>query len=306
MRTTKRFTKAVVERFDREGRGQGVFESYSPYHQVSRGDPASSGRSHLHAWRSRLRSLLSDGELGVEFSCCMLPELDDVTEQYPLDWLSELHPLCRYGYGDPTVYPGTIQIAEELGFKHPRLRDGSGPWCMTTDFVIVLDDPRVGRSMLAVARKPKPLDASDPKDRRPIQLLKIEREFWRRRNVEWLLITPNELDVRVRMELSRSAPWALAADVDANVKEVATRIAKAHRHMSLTVVLEAIAPVVGSQEIAQAALWQSIWRGELPIDLRRSWRPYLPLRHISSEEFWSFNPVRSRRSSWQDVAPLEG
>ncbi|WP_256330486.1 TnsA endonuclease N-terminal domain-containing protein [Variovorax sp. YR216] len=232
----------------------------------------------------------------------MLPELKDLVEQYPLDWFSDLHPLCRYGCDSQAEYPGTLQIAEELGLKHPWMRDGSGPWRMTTDFVAILNG---GPSLLAVARKPDPLATLSTRDRREKELLRIEREYWKRRDVEWLLITSDEFDARVVKELRRSAPWALADSVQSDEKAKAVRIAKANRHASLSQILQATAQALGSMEAAQASLWQSIWRGELPIDLRRSWRPYLPLRHISEAEFWSLNPVRSRRSAWPKVDPQE-
>lgn len=77
MRTTKRFTPDVLDRFRREGRGTGVYTEYIPWHRVSRGDPASRGRSHLLNWRGRQRELLSDGELVMTLFVTMLPGIDD-------------------------------------------------------------------------------------------------------------------------------------------------------------------------------------------------------------------------------------
>jgi hypothetical protein len=77
MRTTKRFTPKVIARFERQHRGEGTYADYIPWHRVSRGDPASSGRSHLLMWRDRLRELLSDGELVEQLFATMLPDLDD-------------------------------------------------------------------------------------------------------------------------------------------------------------------------------------------------------------------------------------
>ncbi len=64
MRTEKRFTPKVLERFRREGRGTGTYSDYTPWHRVSRGDPSSKGRSHLIVWMDRQRELLSDQEWG--------------------------------------------------------------------------------------------------------------------------------------------------------------------------------------------------------------------------------------------------
>ena len=84
MRTTKRFSPTVIARFLRQGRGEGIYEEYIPWHRVSRGDPASAGRSHLLMWRHRLRELLSDGELGEQLFATMLQNLDDSLEQFKL------------------------------------------------------------------------------------------------------------------------------------------------------------------------------------------------------------------------------
>lgn len=77
MRTTKRFTPKVLARFKRQGRGSGTHDNYLPWHRVSRGDPASSGRSHLLMWRERLRELLSDGEHVEQLFASQLNNLED-------------------------------------------------------------------------------------------------------------------------------------------------------------------------------------------------------------------------------------
>ncbi len=126
MRTTKRFTPAVIARFIKQGRGQGTHADYAGWHRVTRGDPASSGRSHLLRWRGRLRDLLSDGELGAQLFVTMLPDVDDCLEQYGLSPEDDMHPLAVYGERDPlTLFPGTLKLADELGIRHPRLSDAS-------------------------------------------------------------------------------------------------------------------------------------------------------------------------------------
>jgi hypothetical protein len=51
-------------------------------------------------------------------------------------------------------------------------------------------------------------------------------------------------------------------------------------------------------EAAQRALWQAVWTGALPVDLRRGWRPHVPFRVISHAAFWDLNPIAARRSAW--------
>lgn len=294
MRTTKRFTPTVLARFTRQGRGEGTYTSYVPWHRVSRSDPASMGRSHLLRWRGRLRELLSDGELGEQLFATMLPDLDDCLEQYRLTVESSCHPLAAYGDQDATeLFPGTEALAARLGIKHPRVYDKqeSTLWRMTTDLVLIIKSGGKPRSTLAIAFK-----TADFKDSpRKIDLLRLERAYWESRGATWLLITPELYDATVLLTLRRIGAWALDSDVGADSRRAASEIARQNSWRSQTDVLQLIASHLGSMGLAQCALWQSVWVGELPIDLRRGWRPHIPLRPISDSLFQSFNPLMARR-----------
>jgi len=297
MRTTKRFTPTVLARFVRQGRGEGTHSDFIPWHRVTRGDPSSSGRSHLLMWRNRLRELLSDGELGEQLFATMLNDLDDSLEQYKLETEDTAHLLAAYGEReDAELFPGTAKLAKELGIKHPELRDADGtvPWKPTTDLVLVFKPAHGPRHVLAIAFKP----VGWKKGRRTTELLRLEREFWASRGVPWLLIDPELYDIRVVLTLRRIACWALAAEVPADVRTLAARVARKFPLHSVTSVLREIQALVGSLELAQRALWQAVWGGELPVDLRRGWRPHLPLKFISQKEFADLNPIASRRSAW--------
>lgn len=297
MRTTKRFTPTVIARFIREGRGEGTYENYIGWHRVTRGDPASLGRSHILNWRNRLRDLLSDGELGQQLFATMLPDLDDSVEQYKLTPEPSVHPLAAYGDGDlTTIFPGTLALAKELGIKHHKLSEKgqSTPWRQSTDLVLVFKPVTGKRRMLALAYKTDDWKTSQ----RTRKSLTLEREYWECRGVPWLLITPELSDFRVVATLKRIACWALAEESPAELRQLAARITKEHPYDSLTTVLEEIQASAGSMELAQNALWQAVWNGELPIDLTRGWRPHIPLKVVSPTQFAEFNPIASRRSAW--------
>lgn len=298
MRTTKRFTTKVLARFLREQRGQGTHGDFKGWHRVTRGDPASRGRSHIMNWRERLRDLLSDGEMGAQLFISMLQDLFDCLEQFPLDAESSPHLLARYGFETgAAMYPGTVELATRLGIKHPMVHgDGeTGLWRPSTDFVLVLHSPGSSSwTVLAVAYKPDGYDGS----RRTKQLLKLEREYWVVRGVQWLLITPSEFEEAVVLTLRRTAPWALVDETTESQRKTAASIVRSLPGRSITAVLQVLDPLVGSFELAQRALWQAIWFGELPVDLRRGWRPHWPLDFVSAERFAAFNPIASRRSAW--------
>ncbi len=299
MRTTKRFTPQVLARFQNQERGTGTHEHYAPWHQVSRGDPASGGRSHLVAWRGRLRHFLSDGELDEQLFATMLPDLFDALEQHPLSVNSARHPLTAYTKpAEPTPdFPGTLQIAEQLGIKHPLCR-GSGQtsrWTLSTDLLLVFKDNKGTHTMLALAFKPK----NWAEKRRTTELLTVEREYWIARGVEWLLISPTLYDQAAGLFLRRTACWALVDPVEAWLLDHAAQIATNHPTDSVTSLLELVSSSAAIDiSIAQRALWQAVWCGRLPVDLRRSWRPHYPLRLLSHKSFWDLNPIAARRSAW--------
>lgn len=297
MRTTKRFTPKVIARFIRQGRGEGTYEAFIPWHRVSRGDPASSGRSHLLMWRGRPRELLSDEELGLQSFASMLENLDDSLEQFKLDPEDLPHPLTAYGEGDPSkLFPGTERLAIELGIKHPALHEKgeSALWRPTTDLVLVIK-PAVGaRHLLAIASKPLGWE----ENKRTVELLRLEREYWVRRGATWLLLTPALYEESVVLTLRRIGAWAFGEQVAEATLRTAAKVARDLEGRTVTQVLDSLGSIVGSVEVAQLALWQAVWTGVLPIDLRRGWRPHVPLKFITPEQFVDLNPVAARRSSW--------
>ena len=297
MRTTKRFTPTVLARFLRLGRGSGTFENYIPWHRVSRSDPSSCGRSHLQMWQGRQRELLSDGEWVGLFFAISMQNLIDLKEQFPLSLESCIHEMSTYRADvSPTLYPGTIEIAKRLGYKHPKTTEKnlSSQWVMTTDFLLALQTPSKNLSLLAVSFKP----TADLKNKRKKQLLEIEREYWLVRGVTWLLITPELYDKQVGLRLRDTMPWALGSTVPESDLLIASTVTYALQGHSLTYVLEQLTARLGDDDHAKRAFWQAVWGGKIPLDLRRGWRPHVPITLLSEAEFTALNPIASRRTSW--------
>lgn len=298
MRTQKRFTPALLGKFDRQGRGTGTYQNYIPWHRVGRGDPSSRGRSHLMMWRERQREMLSDGEwVGLLFTT-LLSNLDDVLEQHKLALESSPNELALYDvrYGGQ-VCPGTLSISKQLGFKHPRVNgDGvSVYWTMTTDQILVFRQPDGRPELLAVAYKPD----SKKLTKRNRELLAIEKAYWNARGVEWILITPEIFSEAVGVTLRRAVPWGLGTQVSTEAITVAVGIVNLTLGHTFTYTIDSIASVLGDKDLAQRSFWQAVWCGAIPMDLRTGWRPHLPIRLLSAEAFLALNPVASRRTSWR-------
>lgn len=297
MRTQKRFTPTLLERFIRQGRGTGTYQDYIPWHRVGRGDPSSVGRSHLMVWRQRQRELLSDGEMAGLLFSTMLPNLVDIREQHRLALDDGPIELAQYDARLSGRHaPGTLSIAKQLGLKHPSVNGGgrSEMWHMTTDQVLVQRNADGSLELLAVAYKHDRLMLT----KRKRELLKIEEAYWHARGVKWILITPEVFEERVGDTLSRSAPWGLGPPVTPSAISISVATVTSPHRMSLTKTLNVVADQLGAMDLAQRAFWQAVWSGAIPMDLTTGWRPHLPIRLLDHAAFVDLNPVASRRSAW--------
>lgn len=294
MRTTKRFTPGVLARFAKQNRGEGVFENYRPWHQVTRGDPSSLGRSHLLQWRGRHIDLLSDGELVAALFSMQVPDVIDIREQFPIQLEEGSHELAPYlHHTTDHLFPGTISLAEQLNIRHPTLSNSAGrvAWVMTTDLLLAINHDQI--QLCAVSCKP------DAKlTRRSKELLSLEQLYWQIRGVRWLLITPQVYDPRVALSLRRIVPWILGTSVLNTHLEIATKIAFSMAGLPRNQVLIRVCQEVGSMDLGQRTFWQAVFKGYIPMDLSVGWRPYEELRLLSNDDFWAQNPVVAGRSAW--------
>src|SRR5690606_11961241 len=149
----------------------------------------------------------------------------------------------------------------------------------TTDLLVTLRGADGSHSLLAISDKTK--EKLKP---RAISLLALERAYWQARGVQWLLITPNLYDDAVAMTMRRVAPWALGEAVTPKEIQVAIDVATSSNGHSLSHVLNELSQRIGADDDRhQRALWQAVWYGRLPVDLRRGWRPHVPLRFITAD-----------------------
>lgn len=224
-------------------------------------------------------------------------ELNGRKYRLPLSLETGSHELGAYDVrlGKPGL-PGTLEIARQLGFRHPRMNGNgrSAPWVITTDLLFTLVDESGARKLLAVACKPRA-----ELDERTKKLLAIEQAYWIARGVGWLLITPDQYEEAVELTLRCSFQWWQGEPVSDEAKLAATSLARQLEGFPLSYVLDRIDAALGQGfEYAQGAFWQSVWTRALPLDLRRGWRPHLPVELLSPSEFLAFNPIASRRTAW--------
>lgn len=297
MRTTKRFTPSVLERFRQEGRGSGVFDSYTGWHKVTRGDPTSRGRSHIMTLRGRAHDFLSDLERNAALFAWMHPQLIDLREQFPLALEASPHELCAYEAASRwTLFPGTLALAEQHATRHPitRGRGESAPWVMTTDLLLTLRSNDGKLQLLAIACKYDQELCS----KRKLQLLALERAYWEARGVCWLLLTERLMDKAVVGGLLATWQWGLVGTAAPNLREIASEMAMRLQGYPLETLILRLADRLGDLSTAQQALWLSVWQGCCPLKIRFLRPAFEPVVILEETAFWEQNPIVVRRSAW--------
>lgn len=165
----------VIDRFRKEGRGQGTLQDYKPWLTVR--DVPSRGRSSRDkGWKTgRTHHFLSLLELYYYLTLEWSRIVTDIREQYPLLPIDD-----------------TLAIADSLGIKHPTHPKTKEPVVMTTDFYISLQNES---GYFERARTVK--YAKDLSHRRTLEKLEIERRYWEVRGTDWGIVTEHEIPLEL-------------------------------------------------------------------------------------------------------------
>lgn len=300
MRKGKRFTPAWIRKAIADGRGTGTGQFYTPWHQIRRSDPGSRGRSHLIVGEYlRYHELLSDLERLAFAFATMQPAQVDVREQFPLS--REEHPfhLAQYRASlTGQTAPGTLELAAAAGIRHPKLhKEGDQEhWIMSTDLLLTLE-PQPGHfELVAVSAKYD----EELEQKRTLELLALERAYWRRQGAAYLLFTPKLFKLLVAKTVVEALPWALVRPAVAqSTLAWVGQFAPSLQGQSITQALHALSGALGvTLFAAQQAFWQAVWAGVFPLDLNRFNLVSEEIRLLTPAQFWAQNPIVSRSSSW--------
>lgn len=115
----------------------------------------------------RIHHLLSNQELWYFYLLDWSEKTMDIREQFPLLELEE-----------------AIKIADSLGIRYPYDRKSGFPYVLTSDFLITTGQGTVARSVKL---------AKDLDNPRVCEKLEIERQYWKRKGIEWRLVTENQI-----------------------------------------------------------------------------------------------------------------
>lgn len=168
------FMAKTFQKWLKEGRGTGTGASYKPWYTIH--DVASRGVSHRiqSAWTTgRETHLLSNLERDWFFVFDWSPLVVDIREQFPLLPLQE-----------------TQAIAVECGVEHPcdRRTKERHPVVLTSDFRLTI---RGAAGLFDQVRTVKYADRLA--DQRVLEKFEIERRYWARRDIDWGLVTEQDL-----------------------------------------------------------------------------------------------------------------
>lgn len=159
-----------------EERGSGTEVDYNSWFKVH--EFASRGRVHrILGWKqNRVYQLMSDLELYYFLLTQWEDNVNDIREQFPL-----------------LPIETTIAISKELNIIHPPISrtEDKDKTVITTDFLLTLHTD-IGIQRI-VARTIKP--DSQLQNNRVQEKFAIEKEYWRRKNVDWKVVTDKEMNL---------------------------------------------------------------------------------------------------------------
>lgn len=170
-RSKSDWTQAKFERYVSEGRGKGSRKNYKPWITIQ--DFPSKGRvSRSPGWKSdRIHHFMSDWELRFFYLLEWSNVVKDIKEQYPLLDLDLA--FC---------------IADKLGINYPKDQKSGTPYVLTTDFMLTV---KQGVKVIQIARTVKL--AKELEKKRVLELLQIEQEYWKRKSINWAVVTEHEI-----------------------------------------------------------------------------------------------------------------
>lgn len=178
-------TPAVIDRRLEQGRGKGTGKAYKPWLHIQ--DVPSLGLvQRIKGWKTgRVHHLLSQLEAAYFYVLEWSPKVLDIREQYPLLPLEE-----------------TLSLAKQCGVRHPTDPKTKQPIVMTADFLITLQ--AVPRSIEQVRTIKL---AAELQKRRVREKFEIERRYWRKRNIDFGIVTERVIPFTVARNVELLHPY---------------------------------------------------------------------------------------------------
>jgi hypothetical protein len=167
------FSDQKLQRYIKEGRGQGEGSFYEPWLNVH--SIASRGRvSRVSGWKTnRIHHFLADNEVRYFYLCEWTNSVVDIREHYPLLDLYEM-----------------TEILEDDLIKKLIDRKTGTPHILTSTFLITVKNEQ-GKEF-HFARNIK--EAREFQKPAVIERYELIRRYWKKKGISWALVTPSEIN----------------------------------------------------------------------------------------------------------------
>lgn len=166
------FTEERIAEHIKLGYGQGCGANYKPWIGVGSFSNKGRGSRVFGIKFPRKHDLLSDLETKFYYWLEWNENVIDIREQYPLFPVFE-----------------TEEIARLLGVEYPPKIGGNNSFVMTTDFFVTVKNKDTIRYIAYGVKQSK--DLTD----RVLEKQSIEKMYWNRRGVKWILVTEKSIDI---------------------------------------------------------------------------------------------------------------
>lgn len=262
MRLKVHITQELIDKFLRQGRGQGELGRYFPWLTVF--DIPSKGlRTRVRGIKTgRTHHFLSLLELTFFFLAEFSDSVLDIREQFPLLPQRE-----------------TLAHANQLGIKHPVDPVTRFPIVMTTDFLLTV---QLGGRDVLQAWSVKYL--KDLRNRRTLDKEEVQRRWWESKHIPWKLFTEKDVTpaqaLNVRFLFPYKKPRALKG-IPSDVIRHTTEYLR--EHVGPNVILRELCANYDQHYPVEEGTGLLVARhllanGHWPIDISHRISPHEPLR----------------------------
>lgn len=189
------WTKNKLDRYIKEGRGQGVGAEYKPWTNTY--EFSSMGRAtRIYSPKTkRIHQLHSDNQyrafLLFEFNSRVI----DIRESFPLLDVLEI-----------------IDTKDDLRFDKFTDKTSGEPYVLTTNILLTLQDRNGDEKLMARTIK----NTTELNRKITIERLEIERRYWHAKGIDWKVMTQKELP----RQLAKNIEWVREALLEGNEIEM--------------------------------------------------------------------------------------